>query len=127
MLDIKADGNLPSHHITAKPMPIACHRPSYEELDANGLSHIRPANVIGELPDAARQFAQAEATSAIASKVGQIQTGTIKLGSPVFCAFKGMTREKSKHHHESALLLTLGRDVSLDLCPSYQQAQALPE
>ena len=107
-------------------MPITSHRPSYEDLDADGLSRVRPANVIGELPDAARQAAQTEASSAIAEKVHLIQTGTIKLGSPVFRAFKGMTREKSKHHLESRLLLTLGRDVSLDLCPSYQRTQALP-
>ena len=106
-------------------MPIASHRPAYETLDANGLFHIRPANVIGELPDAARLPAQAEATPTIAGKVGLVQTGIIKLASPVFCAFKGMTREKSKHHLESALLLTLGRDVFLDFCPSYLQAQTL--
>ena len=106
-------------------MPIASHRPPYEELDADGLSRIRMSNVIGELPEAARWSAQAEATFTIAEKVRLMQTGIIKLGSPVFCAFKGMTREKSKHHQESALLLTLGRDVSLDLCPSYQEAQVL--
>lgn len=102
-------------------MLFTSNRPTYEALDNHGLVHIRPANVIGELPEFAREMALTEATSAIAAKVGLVPTGIIKLGSPVFCAFKGMTREKSKHHKDSALLLTLGRDVSLDFCLSYQQ------
>ncbi len=93
------------------------NRPLNEVLDGQGLAHIPPANVIGELPDGVRQIAQSEASSTIADKIGLRQTGILKMGSPVFCMFKGMTREKSKHHVESALLLTLGRDVSLDYCP----------
>lgn len=103
-------------------MPIASPRPLYGTLDAHDLPYLRPATVIGELPDGARQIAQAEASSTIADQVGLIQTGIIKMGSPVFRAFKDMTREKSKHHPESNLLLTLGRDVSLDYCPSYWKA-----
>lgn len=105
-------------------MPTSSRHTPHELRDIEGLFDTPPAQVIGELPAAVRPTAQAEATAAIAGKVGLVQSRTIKLASPVFCAFKGMTREKSKHHHEAALLLTLGRDVPLDLCPSYGQAEA---
>ena len=42
----------------------------------------------------------------------------LKFGTPVFCAFEGMTRSKSKGHPAAKLLLTQGCDVSLNFCPS---------
>lgn len=45
----------------------------------------------------------------------------IPFGAPVFTAFASMNRPKAKHHVESKLLLTMGDDVSLDYCASYNR------
>lgn len=96
------------------------NRPMYEALDGMGLPYFRPAKVVGELPTPEeRGKALIEATPVIASKLGMKQISNVKFGTPVFCAFDGMTRPKAKHHAESRLLLTRGDDVSLDYCPSY--------
>lgn len=95
-------------------------RPQYEALDAQGLPYLRQAMVVGELPTPEdRRAALLEATPTIAVRVGITQLDTVKFGIPVFYAFEGMTRPKAKHHHENKLLLTLGHDVSLDFCKSY--------
>jgi len=95
-------------------------RPNYEAIDKQGFPEIRPARVVGELatPEL-RQAALTEATAIIAEKTGIPAIRTIKFGLPVFFAYDGMTRQKSRHHPDEALLLTHGSDVSLDYCPSY--------
>ena len=94
-------------------------RPEYEALDSRGLPYIRPAQVIGELPLADRKNALEAATAAIATKTGLSASKTIPFGAPVFIAFAGMNRPKAKHHPDSALLLTMGDDVSLDYVAAY--------
>lgn len=99
-------------------------RPQYEALDARGLPYSRPAQIVGELPaPEVRLAALFEAAPAIADKVGLKLTGRLKFGTPVFCAFDGMTRPKAKTHRDAKLLLTMGCDVSLDFCSSYNAEQ----
>lgn len=95
-------------------------RPIYEALDGQGLPYFRPAQVVGELPTPEeRRSALFEATLAIASKIGIKQIDNVKFGTPVFCAFDGMTRPKAKHHPDSKLLLIKGCDIPLEFCLSY--------
>ncbi|MDO9236193.1 MAG: hypothetical protein Q7U28_09210 [Aquabacterium sp.] len=95
-------------------------RPQYEALDVQGLPYLRLARVVGELPTPdVRLAALVEATAAIAEKTGLNVVKRIPFGAPVFTAFEGMNRPKAKHHVEFQLLLTMGDEVSLDYCQSY--------
>lgn len=95
-------------------------RPQYEALDAQGLPYLRAAQVVGELPTPGdRLAALVEATASIAKKTGLNAVKPIPFGAPVFTAFDGMNRPKAKHHVESKLLLTMGDDVDLAYCKSY--------
>lgn len=96
-------------------------RPIYEALDRQGIPYLRPAEVVGELPHEARKNALIEATPSIAAKIGIEYVRPVNHGTPVFCAFENMTRNKAKQHPQAKLLLALGTDVSLDFCPSYCQ------
>ena len=95
-------------------------RPIIDTVNHQGLPETRPAQVVSELPTPElRQAALLEATSAIADKIGIKSIRSLKLSVPVFSAFNGMTRQKSKHHPDETLLLMPGGEVSLDFCPSY--------
>lgn len=98
-------------------------RPDYEALDNQGLPYTRPSRVVGELPTPAQRIAAlAEATPAIAQRIGIPACGVVKFGDPVFRAFVGLDRNKAKRHPDAALLLTMGDDVPLDYCASYKLA-----
>lgn len=93
-------------------------RPDYEALDAQGLPYVRPARTIHELPSPEdRMAACASATAVVERQLGQTATRRIPFGAPVYTAF--MTRPEAKKHRDSALLLTLGCDLPLSLCPEY--------
>ena len=96
-------------------------RPQYLALDGNGLEYSRAAQLIHELPLADRAQALQEATRAIAERAGIKAIKPIHFGMPVFAAFEGMTRPKTRHHKDTDLLLTHGGDLSLDFCDSYKQ------
>ena len=95
-------------------------RPMYEALDTQGIPYLRQAEFVHELPTAEdRLSALAEATPVIAERLKIKQIDRVKVGTPVFCAFEGMTRASAKNHREAKLLLTHGGDVPLLFCPSY--------
>lgn len=94
-------------------------RPEYMALDGQGMEYQRRAQIIGELPLESRSAALQEATASIAARTGLKAVKNIRLGTPAFMAFEGMTRPKAKHCNDADLLLTHGEALSLDLCPSY--------
>jgi hypothetical protein len=95
-------------------------RPIFNGIDKYGLADLRPAKVVGELPNLqASRAALAEAIAVIAKQVGRAPVGPLKLECPVFVAF--MTRAQAKNHSAAKLLLTDCADLSLDYCPSYQE------
>ena len=98
------------------------NRPDYEALDNQGMPYTRHARVVGELPTPELRIAAlAEATPVISRQIGIPAIRFVKFGNPVFKAFEGLDRNKAKRHPDSALLLTMGDDVPLDFCPSYDR------
>lgn len=93
-------------------------RPEFED-DSSGLPRIRAARVIAELPTPeSRAAALDSATHAVAKKLQAAAQRRIGFGTPVHVAF-GLTRQQAKNHPAAALLLTIGSNLSLDICPEY--------
>lgn len=97
---------------------------SYESLDNNGCTLLRPPKTIGELstPEA-RRLGLLEATSTISLKLGLVAGSRICYGTQVFRAF--MLRPAAKKHAERDLLFTIGEDISLEFCPSQAPENSL--
>ncbi len=100
-------------------MQTTSKRPEYLALDNEGIEYSREARIIGELPLSLRHQALEEATERICELVGMQASGRIAFGSPVFCAFNSLNRNRAKAHSQSKLLLTFGDDIPLDLCATY--------
>lgn len=95
-------------------------RPQCEALDGQGLTYWRPARQIHELPWEARRPAIIEATRTLETMLAKPAKRDVPFGAPIYEAF--MTRPLAKTHPQAKLLLTMGGDLSLDLCPSYEPA-----
>jgi len=93
-------------------------RPNYEALDGQGLPYDRPAQVVGELPQADVDAALVSATQEVSKRLNIAAQRRIPYGAPVFVAF-GLNRPQAKNHPEAKLLLTKGDCLSLDFCPEY--------
>lgn len=92
--------------------------PNYEALDCHGHAYVRPAQVVCELPTAARQAALGSATQEVAKLLNIPAKRRISFGTPTFEAF-GLNRAQAKNHPQAKLLLMAGHLLPLTLCPEY--------
>lgn len=97
-------------------------RPDYEALDHQGLTYIRPARIISELPHASRASALISATETLSALLGQPSLNNIHFGTATYEAFdmRPTGRAWAKNHDQAPLLLLMGGDLPLDMCPEYE-------
>jgi len=90
--------------------------PTVECLVSVGRPYLRPARVVGDLPDIDQRITALEvATMNVARELGLVAVRRIGAGVPTHVAF-GMTRPQAKEHAARKLLLTAGIDLPLDYC-----------
>lgn len=92
----------------------------YEAVDSQGHPYVRPARAVHELPTPAeRARALQAATREIERVVGEKVTRPLAFGLPVYTAF-GWPRQRARAHAARALLLAVGGDVPLQVCPEWR-------
>lgn len=101
-------------------------RPDYEALNDQGSPYVRKARTISELPHAARASALVSATQTLSNLLGQAPVNNIHFGTATYEAFdiRPTGRAWAKNHVQAPLLMVLGGDLPLDLCPEYENHAA---
>lgn len=86
----------------------------YEAFGPRG-EYIRDAREVGELPHEMRAQVLIDATAHISRLIGIEAVRRIPAGAPAYRAFD-MRPADAKRHEHAKILLTLGTEISLDLC-----------